>query len=186
MPKTSPLDLAAIDPAIWRVFVGDEPYGPYTLGQVRSFIDEGRVTAKTLITKAGRDALVPASTVAELQDTFVLRKDDAAADSEETGTTANYVITTDLKRTSEVDLIICLNGLGEFTSVLPGTFVLSSPRRLHDVQKTISAATTLDDQIIIVNASTGRLGWLNIGTDTDIHLRELWAKAEEEETAKSE
>lgn len=71
----------------------------------------------------------------------------------------------------------------KFAAVLPGTHVLNSPFRLRDVQAALNEAVTLDDQVIIVNASSGRLAWLNVGTDTDIHLRDIWVTEETQDTA---
>lgn len=184
MPKASPLDLAAVDPAIWYVFVKDTVYGPYTLGQLQGFVAEGRVTQNSLVSKGDSQKPQRASKMAELQAAFIERARSEApeAPAAPSGPASNYVIVTQLDRTSDVDLIICMNGLGEFASVFPGTFILSSTYRLRDIQRALHEATTLDDQIMIVNASSGRLGWLNIGTDTDIHLREIWAKADDSKT----
>ncbi|MEM7660786.1 MAG: hypothetical protein AAF292_00950 [Pseudomonadota bacterium] len=180
MPKASPLDLAAVDPAIWRVYVGETLYGPYTLGQLQGFVEEGRIGKDSLIGQSDSERLVKAGALKELREAFAkLQEEDAPNETPpQTGAVSNYLIATQLARTSDVDLIVCLNSLGKFASVFPGTFILSSRHRLRDVQKALNDAVTLDDQLIIVNATSGRLGWLNIGTDTNIHLKEIWDTTE--------
>ncbi|MEO0882804.1 MAG: hypothetical protein AAFY34_08705 [Pseudomonadota bacterium] len=177
MPKASPLNLAAVDPAVWQVYIGTTVYGPYTLGQLQGFVEEGRVATSSLVSKGDAGTPVKAGNVEELHDAFTRKmvQEDPKKEPPVTGARSNYVIITQLTRTSDVDLIVCLNSLGDFASIFPGTFVLSSAQRLPDIQQAVNDAVTLDDQVMIVNASTGRLGWLNIGTDTDIHLREIWA-----------
>jgi len=184
MAKAKPLNLAAVDPAIWRVFVGNTPYGPYTLGQLQGFVEEGRVTAASLISKGDGGELIRAESIRELHKAFSERAPSAEVPSDALAQhQSNYFISAALKRTSDVDLMVCLNRLGKFAAVLPGTYVLNSPFRLRDVQAALNEAVTLDDQVIIVNASSGRLAWLNVGTDTDIHLRDIWVTEETQDTA---
>ena len=51
MASIDPLDLSSIDPPIWRIMVSDVVYGPYTLGQMRAFVDEGRLLASSRVAR---------------------------------------------------------------------------------------------------------------------------------------
>ena len=61
------LDLNEIDPPVWRVLIQDTAYGPYTFGQVQSFISEGRIGLQTKISKGDVAPFVDAETLDELK-----------------------------------------------------------------------------------------------------------------------
>jgi len=49
MDNSKPLDLDKVDPCVWRILVADKVYGPFTLGQLRVFILDGRINARSKI-----------------------------------------------------------------------------------------------------------------------------------------
>jgi hypothetical protein len=182
MPSSSPLDLAELDPPIWHVQVGEETYGPYTLGQMQAFISEGRVTGASRIaedeTALFRNARDIAALALYLPEEAPI---EVAAYEEPTSHQAvanNFVIVSrgpdgelpDTRRT----LSQALNAYGPFAESLPGVFVLRSENRLADIRAHLEQVCAPRSQILIVEAHDGRLGWLGLPDDSDRHIRSVW------------
>lgn len=165
------LNLSEIDPPVWRVLVNGSVYGPYTLGQMQSFIHERRVGPGTQIAEGNGGAFLPAARHRALVET--LRAQRASAVPEE-AETFNYLIITKLSATGDMQLISAINRLGSFAEIMPGVFALRSKMRQNKLRERIQQTVASSDQVMIANATTGRLAWLNLGPEADIHIRRVW------------
>ena len=173
----SALDLSEVDPPIWRVLIQNTAYGPYTLGQMAAFIAEGRVGLHTKVAKGDGAAFVDAETVSSLQP--ALREKMSSQDSaapEDDGEPHNYLVITRLSAGGNDTLMHTLNNLGSFGEAMPGVYVLRSASRLAKIQSMLRKLTGARDKVLIVDASTNRLGWFNLGPEADVHLRSIWEK----------
>lgn len=169
MPSDTPLDLASLDPRVWRVGVGEEIYGPYTIGQLRGLAEEGRLTSASRI--AGKDVVfAPAESHAALAGLF-------PEQSAEQGN-CNFIIIA--RSTSGDDMAVrsdvssVLNRFGTFAETLPGIYLLNASQRLSEIRRDLLAATDEAAQILIVEAPRGRLGWIGLPLDLDRHIRSIW------------
>lgn len=172
------LDLGRVDPPIWRVIIKETAYGPYTLGQMQAFIEEGRVGLQTKVA-SGEDApIVAAETVRELQPALREKyvSPSNSTDDEFNEKPRNYIVIARLAGSAEELLIRKLNTFGSFGEALPGVFILRSRVRLSDLQKGLQTVTDIRDRVLIVDASNDRLGWFNLGPEADVHLRNIWDK----------
>ncbi len=169
----TPLDLAELDPPVWHVEVNGKAYGPYTLGQLQGFIQEGRVGRTTLIARGENSPFVPAGETDALVSSF----QTDAAEMPAPVQASNFIIISridaDTPLESRAALSRSLNGLGRFAEAMPGIFVLRAKMRLPDVRRTIGEVAG-DMRILIVEAREGRLGWLGLGPDADRHIRKVW------------
>ena len=172
------LDLGRVDPPVWRVVINDTAYGPYTLGQMQAFIDEGRIGLRTKVTSGEGSPIVAAETQKELQAALRKKYISKAApqDDSKAATPHNYVVIAQLSGSSEDALIRKLNSFGSFGEALPGVFVLRSTASLSLIQKSLKETTDIRDRVIIVDASNNRLGWFNLGPESDVHLKTIWDK----------
>jgi len=173
-----PLDLSEIDPPVWRVLIQDTAYGPYTFGQMQSFIGEGRIGLQTKISKGDVAPFVDAETVQELQPALrekALTK-PKRRESDQSDTPQNYIIVSRLTGAGENSLVQSLNTFGSFGEAMPGVYVLRSKTKLSVIQQRLQTLTQERDRILIVNATTNRLGWFNLGPEADVHLRSVWDK----------
>lgn len=172
------LDLGEVDPPVWRVLINDTAYGPYTLGQMRSFISEGRIGLQTKVARGDGAPFITAETAIDLQE--ALREKILAQpkrrESDQDDSPNNYLIISRLSGMAQTGLMQLLNSFGNFGEALPGVYVLRSKTKLSSLQKALKQNTTERDKILIVNATTNRLGWFNLGPEADIHLRSVWDK----------
>ncbi|RIJ14953.1 GYF domain-containing protein [Henriciella mobilis] len=173
------LELGEVDPPKWRVLVHGTTYGPYTLGQMQSFVRERRIGPESRVSGAATDEFLAAHEHDALRSLFESggrHGDDA--DNEP----ANYLIVTRLNGTGKMQIIGALNRLGKFAEVMPGVWTLRSRARQARVRERLQATIGPGDQVMISNATTGRLAWLNLGPESDVHIRRVW-DAPLEETA---
>lgn len=171
MSDETALNLSEIDPPQWRVLVSGTVYGPYTMGQVQGFVRERRIGANTKVAEGDGGAFRMAAEHAALTPLFGTGAETGSA---EPGEPANYLIIARLAGTGEMQLISALNRLGRFAEVMPGVWALRSTARQARVRERLQATVAPGDQVMIANASTGRLAWLNLGPEADVHIRRIW------------
>jgi hypothetical protein len=159
MNNDETLDLSEIDPPIWRIMANDIVYGPYTLGQMRAFQTEGRVAMTSKVADGDGGAFMEAKDQPRLASLF--RAVEQMPVSLEAAAEANY-------------LIGILNEIGRFAELMPGTFVLSAAISIGELRKRLNSVSEMGDKLVVVNADNGRLAWLGLGPETDIHVRSVW------------
>lgn len=171
MSHDEALHLGDIDPPKWRVKVNDKVYGPYTLGQMQTFQRERRIGPNTLVETEKPDEFRPASTHQALAFLFDKAESKRPEISVEP---ANYLIIARLNETTPIQVVEVLNRLGKFADVMPGVWALRSVMRQGHIREQLKAAIATDEQVMIANATTGRLAWLNLGPDADAHIQRIW------------
>ena len=177
MTDETVLNLSEVDPADWHVLVNGTVYGPYTLGQMQGFIRERRVGSRTQVAHGQAEKFKPAAEQAALASMF----ETGSRPIEETeAEPANYLIAAHLSGTGEMQMMGALNRLGTFAEVMPGVWILRSKARQSRVRARLQETVGQADQVMIANATTGRLAWLNLGPEADVHIRQVWdAKLDE-------
>lgn len=174
MSKQDILDLAQVDPSVWRVMVKDTVYGPYTLGQMRSFALEGRLTPSSRTAEGDGGAFIPASEQAALRPLFQLRAARKVADKP--ASPANHIVVLKSLGDSRNRVIGVLNTIGKFVEIMPETFLLHTATRTPKIRELINEVIDEKDRVVIVNADSGRLGWIGLGPELDSHIRAVWRK----------
>ncbi len=172
MTNQDVLDLSEIDPPIWQIMVKQVVYGPYTLGQMRSFVLENRLTLKSSTAEGDGAAFLPAGEQPRLSAIF--QEHLASQPVEQTGPAANHLIVAGTRGDNRSQVIAVLNRLGRFAEIMPGTYLLNTTTRTADLRQQLEVACADDAKVVIVNADTGRLAWLGLGSETDTHIRTIW------------
>ncbi len=172
MSSSDPLDLSRVDPPIWRIMVKDVAYGPYTLGQMRSFVQEGRLNLKSRVAEGDGGAVIPAADQPRLATIF--REQMAAERAEAETRPTNHLIVARAVGDSRHRMISVLNELGSFAELMPGTFLLNTTMRTATLRDRLGSVSDDGDKLVIVNADTGRLAWLGLGPEADTHIRSIW------------
>ena len=165
-----PLDLNQVDPATWRVFVNETDYGPYTLGQVRAFVIEGRIGQHTKIAQGHGAPVIEAGTCSKLASTFSELPSRQTKDTQ-----SNFVIIAYLLE-GDRELVELLNRIGSFGEAMPGVFLLRSGLKLSEIQSELHEIASCEEKIMIVDASHNRLAWLGLGPDANAHMKSVWDK----------
>lgn len=166
-----PLDLDKVDPAVWRIFVGEKEYGPFTLGQLRIFVLDGRINARSRIAEGDGGAIISAAECPPLSSAFAERLERTRPRM-----LSNFVVIAPF--TAEKDVVIdALNELGSFGEAMPGVFLLRSNSRLAQIHSRLSNCASDGDKIMIVDATNDRLAWLGLGSDANEHMNAIWNKA---------
>ncbi|WP_084419986.1 hypothetical protein [Henriciella litoralis] len=171
MSAQKALDLSKIDPPQWRVLVSGTVYGPYTLGQMQSFIYERRIRPGTKIADGDGGAFLAAEQHPALLEMFHMRTQESETTAAEV---SNYLIIARLTGTGEMQLISVLNRLGKFAEIMPGVWALRSSIKQNKLREKLQATIVSGDQVMIANATSGRLAWLNLGPEADVHIRSVW------------
>lgn len=173
MSSETALDLSEVDPPEWHVLVNGTVYGPYTLGQMQGFIGERRIGPGTQVAEGDGGAFLPAEQhrplIPALKDMHL-----SSTKAEPSAEPSNYLIIAKLTGTGEMQLISAINRLGKFAEIMPGVWALRSSVKQAKLRERLRQTVTSADQVMIANASTGRLAWFNLGPEADVHIRRVW------------
>lgn len=171
MADDGALKLGDIDPPRWRVLVNGTTYGPYTLGQMQGFVRERRIGPGTLVSGRQDSDFTAASEHDAMRSMF---ETGQGGESEDVQAPSNYLIVARLTGTGVMQFIGALNRLGKFAEVMPGVWTLRTKARQSRVRDRLQATIASGEQVMIANATTGRLAWLNLGPEADVHIRRVW------------
>ena len=165
------LDLSEVDPQVWRVTAGETVYGPYTLGQVRAFVAEGRVAAHSLVSE-GTGGFRPAAEMAALRDLFV--GDPAATEPVAREEPSNMLVVIQATDT-RAGLVEALSAFGPFVEAMAGTLLLKTTERLAVVRAALETVAAPGDRVVIVDATANRIAWIGMEPVEDRAVREVWS-----------
>lgn len=172
MAADTPLDLHSADPPVWRVKVDETIYGPYTLGQMMSFVSEGRVANHTLVSRGDEYNFIEAPEFPPLKTALKVKSKGEIATSQE-GEAGNFLIVAQMEGATR-PVTSALNSVGRFAEAAPGIYILRSTVRIARIRALMDAVCGEKDRIVIVDATHGRLAWLGLGPETDTHIRSVW------------
>ena len=174
MSDKNALDLSSIDPPIWRVMVDDVVYGPYTMGQMQSFAEEGRLLETSQVAQDDGGAFLLARAHPDLMSLF---QAPAHVPSAETVVEpVNYLVTIQTDGDGRRAVIALLNALGKFSELMPGCFIVHSTTPVVELRAQLSTLLAERGRCVIVNASTGQLAWMGLTTDADTHAKLIWKR----------
>lgn len=176
MSAGTPLDLASLDPPVWRVASGDKAHGPFTMGQLLTFIRAEKIGPGTRISAGDGLPFRPAREIEHLKS--VLAETIAARAARLSGA-SNFLVVARSTSGSDTDarrkVSHALNRLGRFTETMPGTFLLRAPGSLSSVRRALAeAAADPNVQLFIVEVRDGRLGWLGLPEAASAQVRSVW------------
>lgn len=174
MSNQNALDLSAIDPPVWRVMVDQVVYGPYTMGQMRSFAAEGRLLETSQVAQDDGGAFLAARAHPDLQALFLAPAPTPTPDSPPEP--ANYLVNIQTDGDGRRAVISLLNELGRFSELMPGCFILHTTREVVDLRAQIATVLAERGRCVIVNASTGQLAWMGLTADANTHAKLVWKR----------
>ena len=174
MSDENALDLSSIDPPIWRVIVEEVVYGPYTLGQMKTFVEEGRLRESSKVAQGDGGAFSLAYQHADLRALFVA--EDAGATPEDTPQASNYMVTLQTDGDGRRAAISLFNEIGRFAELMPGCFIVDTTHTIVELRAQLSTLLAERGRCVIVNARTGQLGWMGLRPDADAHAKLIWKR----------
>ena len=161
----SALDLAELDPAVWHIMSQTKAHGPFTLGQLQSFADAGKIGPLTRISSGNGEPFLPALDHAPLRARIEAALDNRNARRAEA---SNFVIVSGpdsgvgpIRRQA---LATSLNTVGRFAEPIPGTFLLRSGRPLTDVRRILTSAAPDGTQLMICAPRDAKPGWTGLSS----------------------
>lgn len=174
MQDKSALDLSSIDPPVWRIMVDGVVYGPYTLGQMRTFANEGRVIETSQVAQSDGGAFINARAHAELMPFFQAPAPTPQPDAGPEP--ANILVTVQTDGDGRRAVIALLNEIGRFSELMPGCFIVHATTSIVDLRSQLSTLLAERGRCVVVNATTGQLAWMGLSEDANTHAKLIWKR----------
>jgi len=178
----------------WIVSVGGRTYGPYAVGQMQSFAAEGRLVRHSLIARVEDGRFQPASQDPDLgvllqpppapfltghESSPTAGKRSRNFGHDDTGVpdeTSHYLIVADMKSGSITAFEEEIFKLGPAYPVMPQAWILASKMATGALRNLLVQKLGKLDQVFIANATQDKIGWVNLGMETETRVRRIWAK----------
>jgi hypothetical protein len=182
----------------WLVTVEGQPYGPYSLEQMKAFIAEGRIVAASLVAApdapephyADEDPVLGALfRPVQTAETEVVRETVKPAHGfgrlgdEDEGGINHIVIIADMKSRSINGLEEAVFNMGQAASVLPQIWLLATTSSLNAVRNTLVQKLGTLDTLFVVDATHDKAAWSNFGPESDSRMRRIWDRRNERKSA---
>ncbi|MEM9571270.1 MAG: hypothetical protein AAF996_07380 [Pseudomonadota bacterium] len=176
MSEKNALDLSSIDPPVWRVMVDGVVYGPYTMGQMRGFSEEGRLLESSQVAQDDGGAFMLARTHPELMSLFQTQPQPQPPVETLEPELANYLVSVQSNADGRRAAISLLNEIGRFSELMPGCFIVYADISIVDLRAQLATLLAERGRCVIVNASTGQLAWMGLTGDADTHAKLIWKR----------
>ena len=181
----------------WFAQVSGQVYGPYDDPQMQSFVSEGRITAKSLISNTPGSGFFQAigydvfslwsGTGQALQagggyshaqytpapaPTPVLTEIQTPAEPKTAH--AQCVVMAEIRSESLVMFLQRLQTFGHAERVGDTVWILKTTHNVQALRNALSQTLTRQDRLFIVDSANNKTAWFNIGADLDGRIRNLW------------
>jgi hypothetical protein len=183
----------------WWVQAQGRSFGPFTIEQMVEFVSQDRIAGHTLVCATGDAVWRQAGDVARLSTALLSRRFPAAVPADApvaaatvksepvARTTVSGDVTGDLNGAG-ANMLICalihspaaarfegaLRDLGMGAQLWSGAWLLRTGATVAQVRKRLAAMLEPQDQLVVIDASHNRIGWLNLGPEAEAHLRAVW------------
>lgn len=174
MSEKNALDLSSIDPPVWRVMVDGVVYGPYTMGQMRGFREEGRLLEASHVAQDDGGAFLPAQSHPELMPLFQAEPQQPIETTEPE--LANYLVSMQTNADGRRAAISLLNEVGRFSELMPGCFIVHAEISIVELRSQLATLLAERGRCVIVNATSGQLAWMGLTGDADTHAKLIWKR----------
>ena len=149
-------------------------YGPYTMGQMRSFSEEGRLLEGSQVAQDDGGAFVPAQSHPELAPLFRAAPQQPVETPEPE--VANYFVSIQSNADGRRAAISLLNEIGRFSELMPGCFIIHTDTSIVELRSQLATLLAERGRCVIVNATTGQLAWMGLSGDADTHAKLIWKR----------
>jgi len=183
-------------PSTWTIKANDKSYGPYTLEQMRTFANEGRLAAHSFVARDGEMAYRTAGddpVLATLfrpqpqaqRPMFFTAEGDIgrARDEPENSPMSRFIIIADMKSRSIAGIEEEIHRYGQATQLTPQAWMLTSDVTINALRNNLIQKLGRIDMLFIVDATHNKAAWFNFGPEADSRIRRIWQTASETQAA---
>ena len=181
----------------WTLKANGNIYGPYTLDQMRTYVNQGRLAAHSLVARTGSDDHRPAAEYDDLapffrstpqRPVFFTAEGDVGAQGfgrseAPSSAAAHFIIIADMKSRSisgvEEEIFKC----GQAYAIMPQAWLLSSDMSINAIRNALVQKLGRIDMLFIIDASRNKAAWFNYGPEADARIRRIWLKTQEQQVA---
>jgi hypothetical protein len=180
----------------WFISVQDRAYGPYSETQLETFVGENRLAPQSLVARAGETQFRAAGDEPALGFLFqsavavpMSPQEPAAAqafgrhDGQSTGERAHVIIIADMKSRSITGLEEEIYNLGPAHPIMPQVWLVASELPVTAIRNLLVQKLGKLDMIFIVDATHDKASWFNFGPESDIRIRRIWSKTQDQARA---
>lgn len=149
----------------WWVQVGERPYGPYAMEQLKGFVADGRINGATRITDRKDGVWVEARRIIGLM---------GPASQENADEAANVFVHAAIVSGAWNAFMAALEGMGAVCDMGPNLWLLRTCHSAGVIRNTLSQTLERGDHFVVIDATRDRLAWFNLGPEADAKISRTW------------
>jgi hypothetical protein len=165
----------------WWVFGNGRVHGPFTRVQMIAFTQEGRIVSQTMVRAHTDHDWRAARDVAWLAGALMSRPAPTAALANDRESLAHarkafghLLVWADLRSNAGGGLASAISALGHHAEIAPGLWAIQSHRTAEEARQILISKLGIGDRLLVVDAGRDRIGWVNLGPETEARLKALW------------
>jgi hypothetical protein len=108
----------------------------------------------------------PASTAAPAND-----RDSRAPNRAAIG---HLLVWAEIRNEATNGFLTAISALGLHAEITPGLWVIQSHRTADEARQMLMTRLGIGDRLLVVDAGRDRVGWVNLGPETEARLKALW------------
>jgi hypothetical protein len=166
---------------LWWVFGNGRVHAPFTRAQITTFVQESRIVAETQIRahtdtdwRAARDVAWLATAFLNRPAAMAAPANDRQAPSDERKPQSHLLVWAEINSAARAAFMAGVAALGERAEIAPGLWAIHSQRTAEEARQMLRPRLGVGDRLLIVDATRDRIGWVNLGPETEAKLKALW------------
>ncbi len=166
----------------WRLKIGSQIHGPYSVNQMRSLALQGMLAPHSQVSPADADEWHAASEEPDLtvffhgtQSKFGQRSSaPASAPTDVKSESTNFLLIIDIKSDSNNELEQAIMRLGRASHVMRNAWILHGCYTAGTVRNALTPYLRPMDSLFIVDVNQGKTAAFNLGPEVEAKIRKIW------------
>lgn len=165
----------------WWVFAEGRVHGPFTRVQMIAFTQEGRIVSQTMVRahtdhewRAARDVAWIAGALMSRPAPTAAVANDRESHTEARTAFGHLLVWADLRSAAGAGLRTAIVALGQHAEIAPGLWAIQTHRTAEEARQLLMSRLGTGDRLLVVDAGRDRIGWVNLGPETEAKLAALW------------
>ncbi|GGX59792.1 hypothetical protein GCM10011309_06990 [Litorimonas cladophorae] len=158
----------------WFIQVEGQAYGPFEDRTLWQYMNEGRVSAQSLISKAPNTGYLPVSADPSLMNWLAQIPAAAPAEPEKDAAPTVFMIMGEIRSGRGMDFMQTLQSLGPTQRLGSTVWLLQTRTDAETLRDILSQPLSSNDRLFVLDSFANQTAWFNLSPEMDTQIPALW------------